>query len=126
MEEEHVQSAINMLEEQILNEGLDNVASIMMESIVGAGGCLIMPPGYMQGIRAICDKYGTLMHLDEVMVGFGRTGKLFGLQNYEGVMPDIVTAAKGLSGTVVPLSMMTCSKDIMDFFEDKPLGWGST
>lgn len=125
-DEERVQSALNMLEEQILNEGPDNIASIMMESIVGAGGCLIMPNGYMQGIRAICDKYGILMHIDEVMVGFGRTGKLFGFQNYEGVMPDIVSAAKGISGAAVPLSMTACSEDIMSFFDDKPLGWGST
>ena len=125
-EEERVQSALNMLEEQILNEGPDHIASIMMESIVGAGGCLVMPPGYMQGIRAICDKYGILMHLDEVMVGFGRTGQLFGFQNYDGVMPDIVSAAKGISGATVPLSMTACSQEIMEFFDDKPLGWGST
>jgi taurine---2-oxoglutarate transaminase len=68
-----VASALNMLEEQILNEGPDLVASIVMESIVGAGGVLVMPQGYMQGVRAICDKYGILLHLDEVMVGFGRT-----------------------------------------------------
>ena len=125
-EEERVQSALNMLEEQILNEGPDNIASIMMESIVGAGGCLVMPEGYMQGIRAICDKYGILMHCDEVMVGFGRTGKLFGFQNYDGVMPDIVSAAKGISGAAIPLSMTACTEEIMEFFEDKPLGWGST
>ena len=125
-EEERVASALNMLEEQILNEGPDNIASIMMESIVGAGGCLIMPPGYMQGVRAICDKYGILMHLDEVMVGFGRTGKLFGFQNYDGVLPDIMSAAKGISGAAVPLSMTACNEEIMKFFEDKPIGWGST
>lgn len=125
-EEERVNSALAMLEEQILNEGPDNVASIMMEPIVGAGGCLIMPKGYMQGVRAICDNYGILMHLDEVMVGFGRTGKMFGFQNYDGVLPDIVSAAKGISGAAVPLSMTACRKEIMDFFDDKPLGWGST
>lgn len=125
-QEEQVQAALNMLEEQILNEGPDDVASIMMESVVGAGGCLVMPPGYMQGVRAICDKYGILMHCDEVMVGFGRTGQMFGFQNYEGVLPDIIAAAKGISGASVPLSMTACSKQIMDFFGDKPLGWGST
>jgi 4-aminobutyrate aminotransferase-like enzyme len=98
-EEERVQSALAMLEEQILNEGPDQIASIMMESIVGAGGCLIMPKGYMQGIRAICDKYGILMHMDEVMVGFGRTGKLFGFQNYDGVLPDIVSGTLLWGGT---------------------------
>lgn len=125
-EEEKVQSALAMLEEQILNEGPDQIASIMMESIVGAGGVLIMPDNYLQGVRAICDKYGILMHLDEVMVGFGRTGKLFGFQNYEGVMPDIISAAKGISAAAVPLSMTACSEEIMNFFDDKPLGWGST
>ena len=125
-EEESVQAALNMLEEQILNEGPDNIASIMMESVVGAGGCLVMPKGYMQGIRALCDQYGILMHVDEVMVGFGRTGKMFGFQNYEGVIPDIVSSAKGISSASVPLSMTACSEEIMEFFEDKPLGYGST
>lgn len=125
-EEENVQAALNMLEEQILNEGPENIASILMESIVGAGGCLVMPTGYMQGVRALCDQYGILMHVDEVMVGFGRTGKLFGFQNYEGVMPDIVSSAKGISGAAIPLSMTACNEKIMKFFDDKPLGWGST
>lgn len=125
-EEEQVQAALNMLEEQILNEGPDQIASIMMESVVGAGGCLVMPKGYMQGVRALCDKYGILMHCDEVMVGFGRTGKLFGFQNYEGVTPDIISAAKGISGASIPLSMTACTEEIMEYFDDKPLGWGST
>jgi taurine--2-oxoglutarate transaminase len=152
-EEERVEAALNMLEEQILNEGPDNIASIMMEPIVGAGGCLIMPTGYMQGVRAIADRYGILLHFDEVMVGFGRTGKLFGFQNYDSVMPDIVTAAKGISGSAIPMSMTACTEEIMQFFDDKvcthclfaivgmirlvlpyflfglsaqPLGWGST
>jgi len=125
-EEESVRAALNMLEEQILNEGPDQIAAIMMESVVGAGGCLVMPPGYMQGVRAICDHYGILMHCDEVMVGFGRTGKMFGFQNYEGVLPDIVSCAKGISGAALPLSMTACNEEIMRFFEDKPLGWGST
>ena len=125
-EEENVQAALSMLEEQILNEGPSNIASIMLESIVGAGGCLIFPKGYLQGIRALCDQYGILLHVDEVMVGFGRTGKLFGFQNYEGVMPDIVSSAKGISSAAIPLSMTACSPEIMEFFEDKPLGWGST
>jgi len=66
------------------------------------------------------------MHCDEVMVGFGRTGKLFGFQNYEGVIPDIITAAKGITSSSVPLSMTACRRHIMEAFEDKPIGWGST
>lgn len=125
-EEERTQMALNMLEEQILNEGPDTIALVQFESVVGGGGVLIPPPGYMQGVRAMCDKYNILLHCDEVMVGFGRTGELFGFQNYEGVIPDIVTAAKGLTSAALPLSMLACRQHIMEAFEDKPLGWGST
>lgn len=125
-EEERTQMALNMLEEQILNEGPNTVAMVQFESVIGGGGVLIPPPMYMQGVRAICDKYDILMHCDEVMVGFGRTGKLFGFQNFDGVIPDIVTAAKGITAASLPLSMTACRKHIMDAFEEKPLGWGST
>ena len=125
-QEEQTQMALNMMEELILNEGPDSVAMIQFESIVGGGGVLVAPPGYMQGIRALCDKYNILLHCDEVMVGFGRTGELFGFQNYEGVIPDIVTAAKGLTSAALPLSMVACRKHIMESFEEKSLGWGST
>jgi taurine--2-oxoglutarate transaminase len=125
-EAERTETALAMLEEMILNENPNDIASICMESIVGAGGCLVYPEGYMQGVRAICDRYGILLHIDEVMVGFGRTGKLFGFQHYDGVQPDIVTAAKGISGAAVPLSMMACRRDLMEPFEKVPLGYGST
>lgn len=125
-EAERTQMALNMLEEQVLNEGPDTIALIQFESIVGAGGVLVAPEGYMQGVRAICDKYGILMHCDEVMVGFGRTGKMFGFQNYDGVLPDIVTAAKGVSSAAMPLSITATRKHIMEAFEDKTIGWGST
>jgi len=125
-EEQMVESSLVMLEELILNEGPNDIASIMTESIQGAGGCVVFPDGFLQGVRALCDKYGILMHVDEVMMGFGRTGKMFGFQNYPGVMPDIVTCAKGISSSAVPLSMMACSQEILDYFEDKSMGWGST
>jgi len=125
-EEERTQMALNMLEEQILNEGPDTIALIQFESIVGSGGVLVPPKGYMQGVRALCDKYSILMHCDEVMVGFGRTGKLFGFQHFDGVIPDIVTAAKGITSSALPLSMTACRKHILESFEEKPLGWGST
>lgn len=115
-EEEQVEAALCMLEEQILNEGPDNVASIVMESVVGAGGCLVMPRGYMQGIRALCDQYGILMHFDEVMVGFGRTGTLFGFQHYEGVMPDILTCAKARAKTLVLGSPTLCLSLVLYLF----------
>jgi taurine---2-oxoglutarate transaminase len=125
-EEERTQMALNMLEELILNEGPSSVALIQLESVIGSGGVIIPPNGYMQGVRALCDKYNILMHCDEVMVGFGRTGQLFAFEQFEGVVPDIVTAAKGISSSFLPLSMMACRKHIMEAFEDKPLGWGST
>eukprot|EP00523_Entomoneis_sp_CCMP467_P008188 CAMPEP_0168738210 /NCGR_PEP_ID=MMETSP0724-20121128/10810_1 /TAXON_ID=265536 /ORGANISM="Amphiprora sp., Strain CCMP467" /LENGTH=502 /DNA_ID=CAMNT_0008785535 /DNA_START=49 /DNA_END=1557 /DNA_ORIENTATION=- len=125
-QEERTQMALNMLEEQILNEGPDTVALLQFESVIGGGGVLVPPPGYMQGVRAMCDKYDILLHCDEVMVGFGRTGEMFGFQHYEGVVPDIVTAAKGITSAALPMSMTACRKHIMDAFEEMPLGWGST
>jgi taurine--2-oxoglutarate transaminase len=123
---ERTQMALNMMEELILNEGPDTIALISLESIIGSGGVLIPPDGYMQGVRALCDKYSILLHCDEVMVGFGRTGKLFGFQNFEGVIPDIVTAAKGITSAALPLSMTACRKHIFDAFQEKSIGWGST
>lgn len=125
-EEEQTQMALNMLEEQVLNEGPDTIALMSFESIVGSGGVLVPPDGYMQGVRAMCDKYDILMHCDEVMVGFGRTGKLFGFQNFDGVVPDIISCAKGITSSAIPMSMVATRKHIMEAFEDKPLGWGST
>jgi len=125
-EKERCDMALNMLEEQVLNEGPDTVALIQLESITGGGGALIPPKGYMQGVRAICDKYDILLQFDEVMMGFGRTGEMFGFQHFEGVLPDIISSAKGISSGAIPLSMCACRKHIKDAFEDKPLGWGST
>ena len=124
--EEAAEQALAALEEQIVMEGPNNVAAIMIESIVGSGGTLLKPPGYMQGVRALCDKYGIVYIADEVMVGFGRTGKLWGFEHYEGVVPDIVTSAKGLSAAYLPLSVVGMNAKIQQFFVDNPLGWGAT
>lgn len=107
-------------------EGPQTIAAILLESFVGANGVLIPPVGYMEGVRAICDKYGLLLIFDEVMVGFGRTGELFGFQHFKGVLPDIITSAKGISGAYLPLSMVGCRQYLKDFFHDQPLGWGAT
>jgi len=98
---------------------------VMFESVIGSGGVHLAPEGYMEGVRALCDKYGILFICDEVMVGFGRTGKLWGFQNYD-VIPDIVTSAKGLTGAYLPLSMVAVRQPIMEHFEKHPLGWGAT
>jgi len=124
-DEERAAQALGYLEEQILCEGPNTIAAIMLESVVGSGGVHMAPKGYMEGVRAICDRHGILMIADEVMVGFGRTGKLWGFQNYD-FTPDIVTSAKGLTGAYMPLSMVAVRQPIKDHFENNALGWGST
>jgi len=120
------QILLSMLEEQIRMEGPDTIAAIMLESIVGAGGVLVTPKGYMEGVRTLCDKYNILLILDEVMVGFGRTGKFWGFQHFEGVIPDILTSAKGLSAAYMPIAVVGVRQKIKDFFMDSPMGWGAT
>eukprot|EP00913_Durusdinium_trenchii_P014466 g13570.t1 len=112
--------------DQILAEGPDTIAAIMVESIVGAGGVLVPPEGYIEGVRSLCDKYDILMICDEVMVGFGRTGHFFAFQHFEGVIPDMVTSAKGLTGSYLPLSMVGVRQKIKNYFWEKPVGWGAT
>lgn len=118
--------ALACLEEQIVNEGPSTIAAIMLESIPGSAGVLIPAVGYMEGVRSLCNKYDILMIADEVMVGFGRTGELFGFQHFEGVIPDIFTSAKGLTGSWQPLSVVGMRQPIKDFFFNAPTGWGST
>merc|ERR1719498_2269217 len=117
---------LSMLDEQIRMEGPDTIAAIMLESIVGAGGVLVSPKGYMEGVRALCDKYNILLILDEVMVGFGRTGKTWGFQHFDGVLPDIFTSAKGLSAAYMPIAVVGVRQKIKDFFMDNAMGWGAT
>jgi len=124
-DEERTAKSLAYLEEQLMCEGPQTVAAIMLESIIGSGGVHTAPAGYMEGVRALCDKFGILMISDEVMVGFGRTGKLWGFQHYD-FLPDIVTSAKGLTGAYMPLSMVACRSHIKEFFEKNPLGWGAT
>ena len=119
-------NALALLEDQILMEGPETIAAIMIESVIGSGGVFVHPEGYVQGLRALCDKYGILLVLDEVMVGFGRTGAMWGFQNYAGVVPDIMTSAKGLSGSFLPLAMVGVRDPIRAHFERRPLGWGAT
>uniref|UniRef100_A0A7S1AS39 Uncharacterized protein n=1 Tax=Noctiluca scintillans TaxID=2966 RepID=A0A7S1AS39_NOCSC len=125
-DESACERALQSLEETILMEGPDSIAAMLLEPVVGAGGCLIPPTNYMQGVRALCDKYNMLMICDEVMMGFFRTGPLFAFQHFDGVLPDIVTSAKGLTGAYLPLAMVAVRQPIKEFFETNPLGWGAT
>merc|ERR1740129_982351 len=125
-DEQACATSLACLEEQILHEGPTTIAAIMLESVPGSAGVLIPAVGYMEGVRALCNKYDILMIADEVMAGFGRTGELFAFQHFEGVIPDIFTSAKGLTGSWQPLSMVGMRQPIKDFFWNTPVGWGST
>ena len=116
---------LKKLEEQIQYEGPNSIGAIVMETITGSNGVIIPPKGYMPGVRALCDKYGILMICDEVMTGWGRTGKLFGFQNFD-VKPDIVTFAKGVTCGYVPLGGCVVSKEIAAYFNDNLLSCGLT
>mmetsp|Transcript_20229 Transcript_20229/g.36065 ORF Transcript_20229/g.36065 Transcript_20229/m.36065 type:complete len:505 (-) Transcript_20229:134-1648(-) len=125
-DEKAAEMALSCLEEQIVAEGPSTIAAIMLESVPGSAGVLIPAVGYMEGVRALCDKYGILMICDEVMTGFGRTGEMFAFQHFDGVIPDIFTSAKGLTGSWQPLSVVGVRQEIKDFFWEHPSGWGST
>jgi adenosylmethionine-8-amino-7-oxononanoate aminotransferase len=94
-----------VLETEILQQGPENVAAFIAEPVVGASlGAVPAPEGYFQRVREICDKYDVLLIIDEVMTGIGRTGKMWGIEHWQGVTPDIVIAAKGLTSGYTPLS----------------------
>lgn len=116
---------IDKLREQLLYEGPNNVAAIIVESITGANGVIIPPDGYLQGIRSICDEYGILMICDEVMAGFGRTGKMFAFENWN-VEPDIISFAKGVTCGYVQLGGVIVNQRIAEFYEDKVFQYGLT
>lgn len=113
------------LREQIIYEGPDSVAAIVMETITGSNGIIIPPIGYLPGVRALCDEFKILMICDEVMTGWGRTGKMFGFEHF-GVKPDIVTFAKGVTCGYVQLGGVVVSKEIAEYFDDNLLSCGLT
>ncbi len=124
-EEEATKYYLTKLREQIIYEGRDSVAAIVIETITGSNGIIIPPKGYLPGMRAICDEFGIMMICDEVMAGFGRTGKMFAFENFD-VKPDMVTFAKGVTCGYVPLGGVAVSKKIADYFEDHLLSCGLT
>lgn len=113
------------LREQVIYEGADNVAAIVMETITGSNGVIIPPKGYLKGVREICDEFGIMMICDEVMAGFGRTGKMFAFENFD-VKPDIVSFAKGVTCGYVQLGGVCVSKKIAEYFDDHLLSCGLT
>ena len=124
-EEEASAFYVRKLREQVIYEGADNVAAIVMETITGSNGVIIPPKGYLPGVRKICDEFGIMMICDEVMAGFGRTGKMFAFENFD-VKPDIVSFAKGVTCGYVPLGGVAVSKKIAEYFDDHVLSCGLT
>lgn len=117
--------ALRYLEEVIQLEGPPSIAAIVMEPVVGTNGILIPPDGYCQGLRRLCDKYGILLIVDEVMTGFGRTGTWFAVDHWN-IVPDMITIAKGITSSYVPLGAVGMKRTIAEIFQDRPFPAGLT
>ncbi|MDQ4029756.1 MAG: aminotransferase class III-fold pyridoxal phosphate-dependent enzyme [Actinomycetota bacterium] len=113
------------LEEILQYEGPHTVAAVILETVVGTNGVIVPPDGYLRSIREVCDRYGILLIFDEVMAGFGRTGRWFACDNWD-VVPDILTVAKGINSGYVPLGAMVVSEEIADWVRDKFFAGGLT
>jgi len=124
-EKEFAQDYLNHLEEIVQYEGPETIAAILMESVTGTNGIIIPPEGYMQGVRALCDKYEIVMIVDEVMSGFGRTGKWFAVEHWD-VVPDIITMAKGLTSAYAPLGAVAMKPEIAAAFNERVFESGLT
>lgn len=107
-------------------EGSQSVAAVFCEPVPGANGVLVPPEGYWQELRSACDKHGTLLVADEVLTGFGRTGKWFGIDHEVGVVPDMITVAKGLTGGYAPLGAVLVHERVSKLFDEQKLYCGLT
>ncbi len=123
--EQESERALQHLEQVIQFEGPGTIAAILLESVVGTAGVLIPPPGYMEGVRALCDTYGIVFIADEVMAGFGRTGKWFAFEHFN-VTPDLITFAKGSNSGYVPVGGVIISDAIAATFDDRVFPGGLT
>ncbi len=120
-----VAESLQGLEDVIVYEGAHTIAAVFLETIVGTNGILIPPDGYIQGVREICDRHGILMVADEVMAGFGRTGRWFAIDHWDTV-PDLMTMAKGLTSSYLPLGAVAMRREIAAAFETKMYYGGLT
>lgn len=121
-DDEIVQNNLRYLEEVIMYEGPQTIAAMFIETVTGTNGVLPPPKGYLQGLRTLLDKYGILLVCDEVMAGWGRTGKLFAFEHGD-ILPDIVTMAKGLTSSTIPLGAVGMRDHIAHYFDDHVF-WG--
>ncbi|MFC6065146.1 aspartate aminotransferase family protein, partial [Streptomyces ochraceiscleroticus] len=124
-EQQECERALRHLEDTIAYEGPQSIAAIILETIPGTAGIMVPPPGYLAGVREICDRYGIVFILDEVMAGFGRTGRWFALDHFD-VVPDLVTFAKGVNSGYVPLGGVAISAEIAVTFDQRPYPGGLT
>lgn len=124
-EEQESQRALEYLDKLIQMEGPTTIAAIILESIPGTAGIMVPPPGYMAGVREICDRYGIVFIADEVMAGFGRSGKWFSIEHFD-VVPDLLTFAKGVNSGYVPLGGVAISPAIYETFAHRPYPGGLT
>ncbi len=124
-ESEFTLDYLNHLEEIIRYEGPETIAAILMESVTGTNGIIIPPEGYMRGVRELCDKYGIVMIADEVMSGFGRTGRWFAIDHWD-VVPDIMTMAKGLTSAYAPLGAVAMKPEVAACFDEHVFESGLT
>ncbi|KWX76286.1 aspartate aminotransferase family protein [Paenibacillus jilunlii] len=122
VEEFNLQSA-QAIEDTMIWEGVETVAAVIMEPVITGGGVIVPHQVYLDRVQEICRKHGVLLIIDEVICGFGRSGRKFGHQNY-GVKPDIITMAKGLTSAYLPLSATAVRKDIYDAFKDNSDEYG--
>ena len=113
------------LEEILQYEGAHTVAAVILETVTGTNGIIVPPDGYLQAIREVCDRHGIVLICDEVMAGFGRTGKWFGVDNWD-VVPDILTVAKGINSGYIPLGAMIVREPIAEWVRDKYFAGGLT
>ncbi|MGW0737114.1 aminotransferase class III-fold pyridoxal phosphate-dependent enzyme [Streptomyces sp. NPDC002851] len=124
-EDEECARALQHLEDTIAYENPGAIAAIVLETIPGTAGIMVPPPGYLAGVREICDRYGIVFVLDEVMAGFGRTGAWFAADHFD-VVPDLLTFAKGVNSGYVPLGGVAISGEIAETFAKKPYPGGLT
>lgn len=117
--------ALASLEETIELEGPATIAAFIVEPVTGTNGILIPPEGYLEGVRELCDRYGILLIADEVMSGFGRTGRWFAVEHW-GVVPDLITCAKGLTSSYVPLGAVGLRRQVAAYFDDHVFSGGLT
>ena len=123
--EEESERALHHLRRVIQSEGPGTIAAILLESVPGTAGILIPPPGYLAGVRALADEFDILLILDEVMAGFGRTGRWFAFEGYD-VVPDLITFAKGVNSGYVPVGGVIISEPIAATFDERVFPGGLT